>query len=132
MELKRSLQYQLRVVRVVLSLIMNPRVIATGKENKGLGRRSWTRLKGKYRAVIILISGVKLLNEQHTRILPISKEPRLQVMPVFKLYIQTLQENWDLIILGIYLNDPIQRHDHKKHFRRNMFTCSDHINTFRK
>ena len=93
LELKRSLQYQLRVVRVVLSLIMNPRVIATGKENKGLGRRSWTRLKGKYRAVIILISGVKLLNEQHTRILPISKEPRLQVMPVFKLYIQTLQEN---------------------------------------
>lgn len=29
-----------------------------------------------------------------------------------KLCIHTLQENGDLIILGMNLNDPIQRHDH--------------------
>ena len=57
-------------------------------------------------------SGVQTMYDQHSRILSILQELRFQVMQYLKLYIQTLQENGNPIILGMNLTNLIQRHDH--------------------
>ena len=48
--------------------------------------------------------------------MPILSDTRTQFLIDLKKYIQGRQEQGDLIIIGMDLNDPVQRHDHTKFF----------------
>ena len=110
---------------MVLSQIMAPRVIGTGNDTSGLGRWTWTRLRGKDRNITIIsayrpykpsIEGAQTACAQHTRHLSVHQEPRQNVLADLKAHIQTHQNKGDVIILGMELNDPAQRYDIIKYF----------------
>ena len=50
---------------------------------------------------------MQIVYEQHARALPIQSNHRSQFI---------MQEQGDLFIIGIDLNDPVQRHDHTQFF----------------
>jgi len=53
-DLKNSVPYQPGGVGVILTNTMTPRVIGKGKDPTDLGRWTWTRLRGKDRAVTMI------------------------------------------------------------------------------
>ena len=57
-------------------------------------------------------SGVQTVYEQHARLLPILSDHNTQFLIDLKKCTQDRQEQGDLIIIGMDLNDPVQRHDH--------------------
>ena len=65
--------------------------------------------------------------EQHARVLPIISDSRTQFLIDLEKCTQDRQEQGDLIIIGIDLNDPVQRHDHTQflgelHMKETMLT----------
>ena len=124
-ELPISKPYQPRRTGVVLSQTIAPRFIGIGIDTSGLERWTWTRLRGRDRAITIILAfrpckpstaGVQTVYAQHTRTLLIKQEPRQKFQMDLKDCIQTHQEQGDIIILGMKLNDPVQRYDITKYF----------------
>ena len=90
---------------MLLTNTLSPRVIGKGKDSTGLGRWTWTRLRGKERAVTMIsayrpckpsTAGIQTVYEQHTRVLPLAQEPRSQFLLELRKTIEKfkLMEMW--------------------------------------
>ena len=98
---------------------MAPRTIGIDKDKNGLERYAWTILQGKDRAVTIffayrpskpLTSGVHTMYDKHTRSLHTRQELRHQFLTYLKIDICEHEDKGNMIILGVDLNDLVQRH----------------------
>ena len=110
---------------MILTNTMSPRVIGKGKDPTGLGRWTWTRLRGKDRAVTMISAyrsckpstvGIQTVYEQHARALPLDQEPRSQFLLDLRKSIAKIQSTGDVVFVGMDLNDPIERHNFQKFF----------------
>ena len=124
-EINNSVPYQPGGVGVLLTNTLSPRVIGKGKDPTGLGRWTWTRLRGKERAVTMIsayrpckpsTAGIQTVYEQHARVLPLAQEPRSQFLLDLRKSIEKIQAKGDVVFVGMDLNDPIERHDFQKFF----------------
>ena len=116
-DINNSVPYQPGGVGVILTNTLSPRVIGKGKDSTGLGRWTWTRLRGKERAVTMLsayrpckpsTAGIQTVYEQHARVLPLTQEPRSQFLLDLRKSIGQIQANGDVIFFGMDVNDPIE------------------------
>ena len=105
---------------MILTNTLSPRVIGKGKDPTGLGRWTWTRLRGKERAVTMIsayrpckpsTAGIQTVYEQHARVLLLTQEPRSQFLLDLRKSIEKIQANGDVVFVGMDVNDPIERHD---------------------
>ena len=102
---------------MILTNTLSPRVIGQGKDPTGLGRWTWTRSRGKERAVTMIsayrpckpsTAGIQTVYEQHARVLPLTQEPRSQFLLDLRKSIENIQANEDVVFVGMDVNDPIE------------------------